>query len=409
MILTPWTEPLQIEAMVHPNAGYLFYKRNFTDDPGVMDHTVNKRIEGIFEFLEKASYQVLYDRSVSISLTTTYPGLVTGSGYNHDAKDESEAYKIGFFFDHTTGMPVIPGHSVKGTLRGLFPNQFRWKDKEGQVREEWEAYAQLRLPLIRTLLASICSLDPESISDRVIYQLEEEIFTGLREGKAIPIYQRDVFNDAFPIEVERNNIGNKKRLFAKDNLTPHINRDNPELSPFSDPVPLKFLKVLPEVRYEFRFILQDSLVVPELKAPHKKKLFRALLLFNGIGAKTAVGYGQFTGKGEIQAEFVDSFTGNQGGMRGFTNTDPEKPKRTEPAVYKGKIKNQEGPLEAIIVNPDVKPPLVRIITENHGEFEVPVSGNCREAKGDLVMVVINQVDRKTKAIKEVGYRGPAKH
>src|SRR5690554_3416875 len=49
-------------------------------------------------------------------LYTTYPGLLIGSGYQHESGGENE-FKIGFFFDYTTGLPQIPGSSVKGVLR----------------------------------------------------------------------------------------------------------------------------------------------------------------------------------------------------------------------------------------------------------------------------------------------------
>ncbi|MDZ7743476.1 MAG: RAMP superfamily CRISPR-associated protein [Bacteroidota bacterium] len=37
--------------------------------------------------------------------------------------------ELGFFFDHTTGLPMIPGSSVKGSLRSAF-----MKDKGGYVK-----------------------------------------------------------------------------------------------------------------------------------------------------------------------------------------------------------------------------------------------------------------------------------
>ena len=56
-------------------------------------------------------------------LTTVYPGFFTGSGYAHtpmkkpDTEKEKADYQLGFFFDHTTGMPLITGSSVKGILK----------------------------------------------------------------------------------------------------------------------------------------------------------------------------------------------------------------------------------------------------------------------------------------------------
>src|ERR1035437_1606321 len=52
-------------------------------------------------------------------LYTTYPGLATGIGTMHETGEEGE-YKLGLAFDHTTGLPFIPGQSVKGLLRSVF-------------------------------------------------------------------------------------------------------------------------------------------------------------------------------------------------------------------------------------------------------------------------------------------------
>jgi len=54
-----------------------------------------------------------------IELTTVYPGLLIGSGYPHESSVIGEL-KLGFHFDYTTGLPVIPGSSIKGVLRDAF-------------------------------------------------------------------------------------------------------------------------------------------------------------------------------------------------------------------------------------------------------------------------------------------------
>jgi len=49
--------------------------------------------------------------------------LLVGSGYNHPKLDGDEDYQLGFFFDHTTGMPLIPSSSIKGVIRSLFTEE----------------------------------------------------------------------------------------------------------------------------------------------------------------------------------------------------------------------------------------------------------------------------------------------
>lgn len=77
----------------------------------------------------------------TIELTTSYPGLITGIGINHQTTlkwmFETEGkpiqipeFKFGMMFDYTTGLPIIPGSSIKGVLRSFFPimNQNKFCD-----------------------------------------------------------------------------------------------------------------------------------------------------------------------------------------------------------------------------------------------------------------------------------------
>ena len=59
--------------------------------------------------------------------------------------------------------------------------------------------------------------------------------------------------------------------------------------------PAWWLKVLPQVDFKFRFNLKNTEINGiTISAEDKIKLFRKILLDFGIGAKTNVGYGQFT-------------------------------------------------------------------------------------------------------------------
>lgn len=184
----------------------------------------------------------------TIPLQTTYPGLFTGSGLAHESSVKGEL-KLGFHFDYTSGLPCIPGSSVKGVLRSAF-------EKAGGN-------------YVRYLLKDELKIDKEVD----IKALENEIF----EGADKSIYQRDIFFDAFPIST-------KNGLLGDDSITPHGE------NPLKNPTPLPFLKVLPQVEFEFRFDLKDGLI----EADEKIELFRQILLDLGVGAKTNVGYGQLT-------------------------------------------------------------------------------------------------------------------
>lgn len=55
----------------------------------------------------------------SFRLETVYPGLLIGLGNSHNLALEG-AVKCGFSFDYTTGLPYLPGSSLKGVLRSYF-------------------------------------------------------------------------------------------------------------------------------------------------------------------------------------------------------------------------------------------------------------------------------------------------
>ncbi|HQO51091.1 MAG TPA: type III-B CRISPR module RAMP protein Cmr6, partial [Bacteroidales bacterium] len=110
----------------------------------------------------------------------------------------------------------------------------------------------------------------------------------------ICIYERDIFFDAYLVSTQhpaiyRSSYKNQKSFIGDDYITPHVNRKKPEMSPFTNPIPLMFLKILPEVTIQFQFDVKEGLLTKE----QKEELFRRMLLDFGIGAKTNVGYGQF--------------------------------------------------------------------------------------------------------------------
>ena len=131
------------------------------------------------------------------------------------------------------------------------------------------------------------------------------------------VYKRDVFLDAFLVK-SANKHG---KFLANDYITPHLNKKNEELSPFTNPNPIQFLKVLPKVTFRFEFILTNE----GLPVNIKLELFKQILLDLGIGAKTNVGYGQFEREEGLGAKEPGKSTGNE--------QKPDLPKETPlPAV-----------------------------------------------------------------------------
>jgi CRISPR-associated protein Cmr6 len=294
------------------NLGWLYYKYYFekqeilrNDETTRNKDIIANRNETIIKTVfrnTKDCFDLLVNAK-SICLRTVYPGLLIGSGYTHESifkkeEDKDEAFKIGFFFDHVTGMPYIPGHSVKGTLRSAFPNHknekyleekseaivnYLEKGENVKMEECFKEYLEKldiqRVPYTNKRFATL--LGNIIFEGKVPYAFNFEEKSPEKQDfiyKQISIYERDVFQDSYLSEEN-----NGKEFLGTDYITPHAN-------PLKNPKPIKFLKILPDIKIQFQFDLKKNLVSAELK----EKLFREILLDFGIGAKTNVGYGQFS-------------------------------------------------------------------------------------------------------------------
>lgn len=189
-------------------------------------------------------------------LCTQYPGLMIGTGNEHSLKMDG-AIKCGFSFDYTTGLPYIPGSSLKGALRACFPGD----GKKEEISQEYAAY-------IRALL------DKEDVD---IEQLKENIFEN-----------RDIFLGAFPV------IGVAgKKLLEMEFITPHT------AGKFKNPNPISQIKVRPDVKFDFCFILsddcsEDGTVI--VSAEEKKKLFKSIDSGYGNGSQNPRWFWTFFGE-----------------------------------------------------------------------------------------------------------------
>lgn len=346
--------------------------------------------------------------SENLLFKTTYPGLTLGTGYTHETGELGE-FKLGFFFDHTTGYPCIPGSTVKGCLRSMFPQKEQGdSDDSEELSNTSEKYNYLasvirELSNLKEGLIAKNELGKEYDQkehpkrEAFIDRLEMEIFDGRKpiekkdgtiENQPICMYERDIFFDAYLVStdhpaINRSTYKNQKPFIGDDYITPHINRKKPEMSPFTNPIPLMFLKILPEVTIQFQFDLksrEDGLLTKE----QKEELFRRLLLDFGIGAKTNVGYGQF------EEGFVDNIQ---------NTAQRNKPdKKTEALPYTGRFR-QNDELEAIVVDPIKK----QVKATIHGTEKIlnMAVGNC-PGKGSVVLVKINSVNRKNEIL-QVGF------
>lgn len=280
------------------------------------DHDIEVETEKLFF---KKRNDMLYDtkfesvdvffmvqKALSVELVTTYPGLLTGSGMSHETGKLGEL-KLGFSFDYTTGLPYITGSTVKGAIRHVFPFHLQLAASKVRVRKEKEAILEKSYALERYCLDYLF-IDESvgvkiTISKKQLLQLEWNIFEGKKitnidevvggdgvvdfekiKSIPIPVYETDIFHDAF-ISHSNNDM---KVFLGNDFITPHGNN-------LQNPIPIQFLKVLPNVSFKFQFDVKPSQVDQEIKfSPDDKlKLFTQILLDFGVGAKTNVGYGQF--------------------------------------------------------------------------------------------------------------------
>ena len=235
------------------NLHYLFNVKYYESLPTPLYGDHNKTLtEQQFKQDDSGTIRFCTD---SFVLKTVYPGLLLGLGNAHEAgsallagnsASETEI-KLGFSMDYVTGLPVIPGSTVKGVLRSAF-----------------SAYPDYIASLLPPVSPSVVSL-------------EEVIFGSDDMGKII-------FYDAVPVKP-----GRSGRIFGLENITPHKAKD-PDYTGLVNPTPLKLLKVIPGVSFIFRFSFNrwDEHV---LTADHLLKVFKEILLTLGIGAKTNVGFG----------------------------------------------------------------------------------------------------------------------
>ncbi|MFN8304384.1 MAG: type III-B CRISPR module RAMP protein Cmr6 [Saprospiraceae bacterium] len=237
----------------------------------------------------------------TVPLVVQNPGLLPGIGYPHEVGYEGEL-KLGFGFDHVSGLPVLPGSSVKGVLRSVFPgvdydeeNPRLFKKRPDGTRLQPDAKQKVKARFILRLLEALGLAVPDAMKADggvlLAHALELSIFegwdtsgffSGVSAAARRPMHLHDVFFDAQPRQFGAN------ALLGRDALTPHT------AGALKNPIPLPFLKVMPGVVFAFPFRLHTTTIGDlELRPEHKRRLFAEILCTVGAGAKTNVGYGQF--------------------------------------------------------------------------------------------------------------------
>lgn len=258
------TTPIDLPRENSANIGYQFYHSvgipRFNKDNVKAAISVNGDVAKVFR---AAEFGV-------VNMRVQAPGLLIGSGLAHGLPGSEEDVKTGLQFDYTSGLPVIPGSSVKGVIRSAFPTIKEDKEQSNEADAE-------KLNYIKSLIADIPEFSSLVIEDNDILELGNQMFN-----------HGDIFADALLV-----GYGTRTKqqvpvnqILAEDYITPHTG------GPLAQPIPIKIVKVAPGVTFAFCFKFNATKIGDkEVTAEMKESLCTAILQDLGIGAKTNVGYG----------------------------------------------------------------------------------------------------------------------
>lgn len=246
------------------NIGYQFF--HSVGIPGFDEKQVKSAISvnaDVVKVLRSADYSV-------VNMRVQAPGLLIGSGLAHGLPGSEEDVKTGLQFDYTSGLPVIPGSSVKGVIRSAFPTIKEDKEQSNEADAE-------KLNYIKGLIADIPEFSSLVLEDEDILELGNQMFN-----------HGDVFADALLVGYGTRMKQRKpvNQVLAEDYITPHTG------GPLAQPIPIKIVKVAPGVTFAFCFKFSETKIGSEkVDADMKMALCTAILQDLGVGAKTNVGYG----------------------------------------------------------------------------------------------------------------------
>ena len=258
------TEKVNPQRESSANIGYQFF--HSVGIPGFVEEQVESAISvntDVLEVLRDADYSV-------VNMRVQAPGLLIGSGLAHGLPGSEEDVKTGLQFDYTSGLPVIPGSSVKGVIRSAFPTIKEDKEQSNEADAE-------KLNYIKSLIADIPEFSSFRFEDKDILELGNQMFN-----------HGDVFADALLVGygTRMKQHGPVKQVLTEDYITPHTG------GPLAQPIPIKIVKVAPGVTFAFCFKFNETKIGAKVvSASMKKALCAAILQDLGVGAKTNVGYG----------------------------------------------------------------------------------------------------------------------
>lgn len=272
------------------NLGYAFQSQEYyleqlhktairDDVQRIIDFKLDDKIKFICKHkieLESLVKRKNYESDIGIfQAKVKYPGLVIGMSnplmcslkQNTNDDNQNDAFKTGFNFDYVTGLPYIPGSSIKGMLRASI-NKYK-EDVRNWLNEGRYSYEQqVKFP------------------DDVINQLfgagnDDQEKTIGKNKKNTDVSKRDIFLDAVIVAGDEDGT-----ILKSDYITPHP-------SMFKNPIPIRILALKPNVKLQFHFLLFND-EIAGISKENRFELYKGLILELGIGAKTNTGYGCLT-------------------------------------------------------------------------------------------------------------------
>jgi CRISPR type III-B/RAMP module RAMP protein Cmr6 len=216
----------------------------------------------------------------SFELKVGSRGLLVGTGYPHMnlmKEDNKSDFQLGFFFDHSTGFPLIPASSVKGFLRAGFPAT---DEDDIALKQLIEEMGEAGITV------------PASFDYRQAREMENALFGDMSKPARGSLFFNAYITKSTNPNVN-NNQGNGRPYLDEDWLAPHLY--NGKRSRLREPNPIRFLKIVPGVVFQFSFLADSTTLSGGLTITPQQKieLYKILLTNRNLGAKHRSGFGSF--------------------------------------------------------------------------------------------------------------------
>lgn len=275
------------------NLGYAFQTQDYyiqikktstkNDVKRIVDFTLDDRTKKMIENRQKELQKLAKGKNSKLNIGcfqayVNYPGLVVGMSnpimcsLKKDVIDNSKeskenrnaAFDTGFNFDYVTGLPYIPGSTIKGMLRASI---LKYQNDVSEWLKENSDNTEISTDeLVSQIFGDENNNEVENVNTKM-------------KGNYTNVSDRDIFLDAIIIACEEN-------ILKSDYITLHP-------SMFENPKPIHILALKPDVQLQFHFMLSPRKIAG-IDSEKRFELYKSLILDLGIGAKTNTGYGNLT-------------------------------------------------------------------------------------------------------------------